>query len=306
MHKVAIIGLWRQGKIHLEAIIHLEKLQKVELLAVCDIDKIFIEALVVSEHTKKYNSSKELLQIHWNDLDLLITSLPNSEYLEVINFSKQYKYKILKEKPYASNQNEYSHYQWYDNLIIAQQRFFMRSFQTAKQRIENDKIWRVLFFDYFYCLNDTKESWYRNQEQGWWAWINIWRHFLFVVFWFLWDIKSFDIKKLQCNKRGRAYNTDDTNIITFTNSEWTIWRWFLSVVDVYKQKNIQIIGEKWTILIIKNKVSLLDNHEKIIEEHLEFENLEIYSNQILFALEWKLDKLHKINTDTMQYLSMHF
>lgn len=305
LQNIAIIGLWRQWWLYLDSALNLHNKKLVNLIAVCEKDIDRLEKLNIS-WIKKYSDFELMLWELWNQIDLVIVCLPNNIHKELIDRCLGYSFLILKEKPLASNKQELEFYKENNlNLSIAQQRYFMNSFNLAKEWMHHWKIWEVIFFDYLYCLNDTKESWYWEKNKWWWAWINIWWHMLFTLLWFFEEISEISIEKLKTDKREWCYDTEDTVVSNFIVRKHIRWRWLLSVVDSTKQKHINIVWTKWTITIKKWEAVLLDNLWNILEAERDWGDLELYEKQILFFVEKdgdKLANLNEINKKTMNEL----
>ena len=69
---IAIVGLGKQGKEHLDTLLKLEREGRAKLSGLCDIDGAVIERELSNLKTPKYKNYKDLLNIE--SIDLLIVS----------------------------------------------------------------------------------------------------------------------------------------------------------------------------------------------------------------------------------------
>ncbi|MFA7170659.1 MAG: Gfo/Idh/MocA family oxidoreductase [Candidatus Paceibacterota bacterium] len=307
MINVAIVGLGKQGNVHLEALLKLREEDKVNLVAVCDQDKDFIQNLSKEVNTEGFSDYHEMLSKYGDNLDLLILALPNDAYSDIIFSSRNKKYTILKEKPFAISADETIAYRYLErknNLKIytAQQRFFTNAYIQAKKWIDEGIIGDPLFFEYQYGLNDQKESWYWNVNAGGGCWLNTGWHMIFVIVWFFGKPEGVNVSKIKTRKRSWEYDTDDTAMFSCRYDKGLVGKGFVSVTDVAKEKRIKIAGSKGYIVIIKNKAVLYNNNDEIMKEIEDELDVEIYKRQIMDFMSGgehilELEKYNALTTD---------
>lgn len=290
MKNIAIAGLGKQGMIHLDALLRLKDENKIKIVAVCDKNKDFLQALSKKEKVESFFNHKEMISKCGDKIDLLILALPNNIYSELIFDSNDKKFSILKEKPFATSVNEaivYRYIQQKRNIKIhtAQQRFFSKSYIYAKKCINDGLLGKLLFFDYQYSLNDKKESWYWDQEAGGGCWLNVGWHMIFVISWFFGKPDVVNVNKIKTQRRSWEYETDDTVMFSCGYKNGFVGKGFVSVTDIAKEKRIKIAGDKGYLIIINNRVSLYNNNDEIIDEIIDEKDVEIYKKQIMSFIE---------------------
>lgn len=82
---VAIIGIGKQGIIHLNAALGLRKKQKINLIAICDKNKNLVKEIGEKHNIDYFSNYKKLISKHEKKLDLLILALPNNIYSKIIS-----------------------------------------------------------------------------------------------------------------------------------------------------------------------------------------------------------------------------
>jgi predicted dehydrogenase len=174
-----IVGLGKQGKQHLSALLSLSKIDTNINVYLCDIDKIYINQLARELNLISYCSCAEMLQNI--NIDILILALPNDKYKEVLDLPECKNILIIKEKPFAMNLNEANLFLKFAkdknlSLNISQHRYFTNHYVLAKEWLSQNLIGNILFFEYRYTLNDQKESWYWDLKSGGGCWLNVGWH----------------------------------------------------------------------------------------------------------------------------------
>ena len=294
-----IIGLGKQGKQHLSALLSLAKLDKDVNIFLCDVDEVYLKTISSELGLKSYSSCTNLLNNH--KIDVLILALPNDKYNEILNLSQLKNINIIKEKPFATTLDEAKNFLKKSkennfNLNIVQNRFFANHYIIAKKWLDSGLIGKLLFFEYRYTLNDKKESWYWNLQSGGGCWLNVGWHFAFLLSWFFGLPKDIKVNKIKSSKRAWNYNTDDTVFIN-CNYENFYGNAYLSVVDSLSEDTFKIVGDIGMICISKDNATLFDNDgNKITKENAE--NLLSYMYQIKNVLNIDVGKnllLHNLN-----------
>lgn len=312
MKNIAIVGLGKQGMIHLDALLELRDKNKIKIVAVCDKNKDFLQSLSKKEKVESFLNHKEMINKYGDKIDLLILALPNNIYSELIFDSNDKKFLILKEKPFATSVYEtiaYRYIQQKRNIRIytAQQRFFSKSYIYAKKCIDDELLGQPLFFDYQYSLNDKKESWYWDKESGGGCWLNVGWHMIFVIAWFFGKPDTINVDKIKTQRRSWEYETDDTVIFSCSYRNGFVGKGFVSVIDIAKEKRIKIVGDKGYLIITNNKAALYNNNDEIIDEIKDEKDVEIYKRQIMSFLSEKegISELEKYNRMTMDIINSY-
>ncbi|MDD3032848.1 MAG: Gfo/Idh/MocA family oxidoreductase [Candidatus Pacebacteria bacterium] len=309
---IAIIGLGKQGAVHFDAALKLQEEGKINLLAICDKDKMFIKKMAKMYKIDGFSNYKDLISKYEKDLDLLILCLPNNVYSEVILDCLNKKCIVLKEKPFASSLSEAATYEFLQEekkIIIrtAQQRFFTKAYIFAKKCIDSGLIGKPLFFEYQYSLNDERESWYWNKGAGGGCWLNVGWHMIFVIIWFFGNPDIVNVSKIRADKRCWKYDTDDSVMFSCKYDSGLVGNGFISVADTFKEKSFKIVGDKGYLIIIKNKLTLYNNEDEIIKEIEDEGESEIYKRQILDILKGgkRISQLEKYNIATMKIINSY-
>jgi len=299
-----IVGLGRQGKQHLSALQTLSKFDSNLEIFICDSNKDGIESLAKENNLPGFFSCKEMLK---NPIDVLIMALPNDRYKEIMELEELNNISIIKEKPFATSQQEA---QFYTELMkgksvkfnIAQNRFFANHYNTAKKWLDDGLIGNILFFEYRYILNDQKESWYWDPKAGGGCWINVGWHFAFMIEWFFGTPIDIKVNKIKCSKRAWKYETDDTVFATCSYNGF-VGNACMSVVDSSTEDSFKIVGSNGTIIILKDKAILMDNYGDI-KEKVKAENLLSYMRQAKDILNVDISKkLFEYNIKAMKIIS---
>lgn len=188
----AIVGLGKQGKQHLSALLTLSRIDSDIAIYICDLDEEHTNKLSLELGLKGYSSCEELLNNH--TIDVLVLALPNDKYQEVLDIPAVKDMYIVKEKPFATSLEESEIFlkkakEKNLNFNIAQNRYFANHYFSAKKWLDDGLIGKILFFEYRYTLNDKKESWYWDLQAGGGCWLNVGWHFAFIIDWFFWFSK---------------------------------------------------------------------------------------------------------------------
>lgn len=309
---IAIVGLGKQGIVYLESLLKLRDENKINILAICEKDKNFLRSLSQEKNIEGFCSYTEMIAKYGSDINLLIATLPNNVYYEIIFDSINQKFSILKEKPYATSVKEATVYEYIhqkSNLKIytAQQRFFTKGFICAKKWIEEDILGKLLFFNYSYSLNDKTESWYWDCKAGGGCWLNIGWHMIFTIIWFFGKPDVINVDKIKTQKRSWKHETDDTSMFSCSYNNGLVGKGFVSVTDTSKEKMIKIVGSNGYIVIKKNKAILYNNRDEMINETENECDSEIYKKQIMSFInnEGRNIELENYNMQTMEIINLH-
>lgn len=290
---IIIIGLGHQGQEHYKAAKQLEEKKLLKINALVDISENTLD-LVDSNHTYKHFSSvwmipKDLLK----QIDIAIIAVPNTEYKDIISYLAKNKIHILKEKPFALNQEEVD---LYTNLVdkyrikikVSQQREYDPKYLDVKELIKKHNI---KSFIYNFTLNDTKNSWYWSKDFGGGSWLGIGWHVCYTIQW-LFEDNSFkvDVQHINHNAREWEYETDDTNIITFTSESNITGLGVTSVVSPNKLEHITLFGSDIIINLSRRNIEIFNNKNQLIEEKFYNKDHSSYEAQLL-------DLLAKVKND---------
>lgn len=300
-----IVGLGKQGKQHLSALLTLARIDNNISIFLCDTDEEYVKKLSSELGLKGYNSCVNLLDNV--KIDVLILALPNNKYKEILDIPTLNNISIIKEKPFATTLKEAKLFLQKTkdksiNFNIVQNRYFANHYILAKKWLEYGLIGKILFFEYRYTLNDKKESWYWNLESGGGCWLNIGWHFAFLLSWFFGLPKDIKVNKIKSSKRAWDYGTDDTVFVSCNYNNFT-GNAYLSVVDSFSEDIFKIVGDIGTLCISKNDSILFDNNGNVVLKE-KAENLLSYIHQIKDIFKDGIsDDLLKHNLNAMKIIN---
>lgn len=253
---ICIIGMGRQGRIHLKAAVELQRMNLIDKVFTYDIDD---EPVSEIKNDFKFLELSSLNEIKDQDV-LCVLCTPNNTHDEIIKrlVDINSEVVILKEKPINEGQ-------LVDlvGLHIAQQRFFNKSYVFAKKNI--DLIGKISYFDYQYTLNDNEESWYWDKKRGGGCFLNVGWHFIFIINWFFGEPITMTVEKIKTGRKSFEYDTDDTVFIDAKYNNF-FGKAYLSVADSSKRDSFRIIGDKGTIEVNKKECNIYGQDGKIIKK----------------------------------------
>jgi predicted dehydrogenase len=293
---ICIVGLGRQGNVHLEAAIKLKGMLIVEKVFAFDINGAYVDAMLEEFEFIKLNKLEHLP----HGKNLYVLCAPSIEHIDIINKIRKFDKNshILKEKPIKVEDG----WSFDENIHVAQQRFFNPSYIFAKNYMH--LIGNIKYFDYQYTLNDTIESWYWDNTRGGGCMLNVGWHFAFVMLWFLGEPTKFDVHKIRTNRKSFKYDTDDTVFIDVEYQDF-FGKAYLSVADSSKRDSFRVIGDKGTMEVNKTGCVIFDTDGNVSKKE-DGNELLSYMSQLcnaFYETSDKLDKLARINLKTMELIA---
>ncbi|KKP43250.1 MAG: hypothetical protein A2639_02995 [Candidatus Staskawiczbacteria bacterium RIFCSPHIGHO2_01_FULL_34_27] len=271
LNTILIGGGHQSRKEHLPALIFSDLF---ELIGIVEPDQIAREEIVHILDGKNIPIMERIEELdrHINKkIDMAVVSVPHDQYLPIINFCAQRGVHILKEKPFARNEDEAK--QIYDiakkskiKIMTSFQRRFHPIYQNFKVMLK--QIGEITSVEASYTLGSKKpNSGWRSdiKKAGGGVMMDMGYHMIDLIFWYIDPFKVID-KSLTINRKG-DYNTDDTSFITF---EVGNVKGFIFVSCIYPIKNEQfiVIGSKGSAILKKNRIERYNLSHELVE-HLE-------------------------------------
>lgn len=298
--RVAIIGLGKQGRLHLAALERLERQGAATVVGAYD------PAVAPSDAPYAVASLGRLLS---RAPDTLIVAVPNSAYAEVFGAMREVRTAgptILKEKPLAVNRREALELQARldgRRLVTAQQRFFDPAYRTAARWVA-EKIGDPVRYDYTYMLNIQDEGWYWHRTAGGGAWLNMGWHLGFVASWMFGRADSVDGDLFSSQLRPWSYETDDTAYVRLRHEEGAFGSLAVSVVSPLRRYELHVIGSNGAVQLDRRRCRLLALDGTTRQEIPRGTELDAYVRQAeaLVSDDAALDVLEGLNSQTMQII----
>src|SRR3989344_517437 len=258
LNTILIGGGHQSRKEHLPALIFSDLF---ELIGIVEPDQIAREEIVHILDGKNIPIMERIEELdrHINKkIDMAVVSVPHDQYLPIINFCAQRGVHILKEKPFARNEDEAK--QIYDiakkskiKIMTSFQRRFHPIYQNFKVMLK--QIGEITSVEASYTLGSKKpNSGWRSdiKKAGGGVMMDMGYHMIDLIFWYIDPFKVID-KSLTINRKG-DYNTDDTSFITF---EVGNVKGFIFVSCIYPIKNKEI--ESSVKKQLNEDISIYDN-----------------------------------------------
>lgn len=270
--KVAVVGLGHQAiGDHIPAVLE-SSLH--ELVAVCDTNKVTVDRVAQEYGVKGYNSNDELLNSE--TLDIVILSVPHSEYFEVIKKYAAKGINIIKEKPFAVSAKEAIEI----NSIVKNSRIFFgltlqRRFNpifTAFNQLRN-RIGKIYLIDGLYGFNIDRldEGWRASiNSSGGGALMDMGYHFIDLLVWYMGVPSSVTARITRGNRENQEYDVEDTVSLMFeyfgdSYSQKTLGRFLISRIHPKKEEFITFYGTKGSIKIERGKIIRFDINGDVID-----------------------------------------
>ena len=256
LFNVIIVWLWRQWMEHLTA---LQELQKENV-----INNIYINDPFNKNIEHIYTSN--IIQIHTitditeYKIDFGIVSTPNILQADIVKILIENGIHILKEKPFfmdSITMNTMLSLAQERSVIIkcAQQREYNGMYSILEKYIS--QLWQIHLVNYDFTLNDKNNSWYWEQELGWWVFYGLTWHCLHFYIKFFWIPKRFIVKKVNSSSRPWKYNSDDSNFVTLEYQNGMIGSIYTSVVSPAKRESIEIHGSNGTLFLNRHDICVI-------------------------------------------------
>jgi predicted dehydrogenase len=260
--RVAIIGAGKQGQEHLFAVEQLVAKGEMTLAGLCDLNAQMAQLQGERLRTSWYTDYRQLV---WEQRpELVILSVPNNAYDEIIRFCIAEGVNILKEKPLAftyEQGNAYLQLARENNLLFvtSQQRFYTR-FAGVRHWLE--RLGDLLLYDYEFSLRSgdgNQSRWYWEREAGGGCWYGLGWHACFLMAWYLGLPDQMRVRTFSSNRRNWSYQTDDTAVFEASYQGGPLARGFVSVVGIEKRERLLIQGTKGTITVDRECAVLYDS-----------------------------------------------
>jgi predicted dehydrogenase len=287
---ICIVGLGRQGNVHLEAASALQKMGLLKSIFVFDTDKEKVFSCT-KQHSFKIIDN---IDYAFHDPTLFVICTPNNLHEKIILNIKHHNSTaiFLKEKPITKGFIGKIN----DKIVnVAQQRFFNEAYIFAKRHL--NLIGELKYFDYQYTLNDNRESWYWDKNSGGGCYINIGWHFIFLAIWFFGNPEKINVTKLITDRKNFSYNTDDTTFVDMYYKNF-FGKVYMSVAETNKKDLLRIVGTMGTIEVNKNRCVILSTNGEIIKEK-EGDEMIAYMKQI-----WSICENNKLVLSQLRTLNL--
>jgi len=275
-YKIGIIGLGHQIETeHLPAI---SLINEIVITAICDTNKEKINTVKKkiknNENIKEYTSYHQMLEE--NKFDFIIIGLPHDLHLDCINFAAEKKIDILKEKPFARNNNEAI---VINNLIdkykIKVMTVCQRRFNPVYDEFRHllPMIGKINWIEARYTIPSISPNseWRSNKLlSGGGVMFDMGYHVFDTLMW-IFDVFN-EVNSVILNHHPDLYDVEDTAFVKFkiNNSEQKDYQIngsiFISCIYPEKLDEINILGEKGSAKLNCEGYFLLDNKYNIITE----------------------------------------
>lgn len=292
--RIGLIGLGKQGKKHLRALLELNKQNRIKLVATCDIDSTL--AIKGIKHFISYNS---LLTSKF--IDAIIIATPNILHKDITLTALTDNIHVVKEKPLAINYRdgkEIIALAKKMNLLVitTQQRKYNSLFIKTKDIVK--RLHEPYKFNYTFTINDTIESWYWNKKiAGGGSWLNMGWHAVSMIQWL---IGSTDLVTLNLEiggKRPWVYNTDHTAQASILINKINTGSIFVSCIES-KKETLKIIANNGYLMLRRNSLTAKINNKKYYTTHTSTDEKQ-YLDQLKAVVSCLENGDYNMNIDLM-------
>jgi len=264
--KAAIVGMGNQTlSDHIPGI---KESQFAQLIAICDIDKSKLEPHK-ELGVRAYTDFKEMFNSE--NLDFIIAATPHDSYKEILEEAAKRKIHILKEKPFARNLNEATHFKQLADknkihLTTTLQRRFNPIYTTFFQL--RDQIGKLFFVDTQYNLFVEKphEGWRGSRERaGGGCIIDMGYHLVDMVIWYFGLPHKVHAEFSSKAKPDEKYDAEDTATVLFSYNDGLHGTLQLSRYNAPKNEKIKVLGSRGIIELERGSIKRMQNDGKVIE-----------------------------------------
>ena len=265
--KVALIGLGQQAqKYHLPGILNCDK---VELVAVCDIDETKVEQISNELNVLGYTDVKKLVQSEM--LDFVIIATPHDTHLDIVRIVSEKGVHILKEKPFAKNLSEAI--EMNDiieknnvNFMLTLQRRFSLTYSRFFDYI--NRIGKPSHIDIKYNIFTDKPhfEWRGSKEKaGGGCILDMGYHMIDVLIWFFGLPENLYSTYSTVGRGEVNQEVEDSASIIFNYGGGLSGNMDISRISVPKTEYVKVIGQNGVLELLKNKINIYDVKGNITE-----------------------------------------
>lgn len=267
--KVGVIGVGKQGREHLSAIEHLVSDGKLSLVGICDINAQMAKSQADRLQTSWFTNAVQL--VREEKPELVVLSVPNNAYDEIIRFCISERVNILKEKPlaltYAQGKSYLQLAKKNDIVFVTSQQRYYNSFAAVRHWL--GEVGEILLFDYDFVLRDVEDiqrRWYWDGEAGGGCWYGLGWHACFLISWYLGLPDQIRVRMFRSKRRNWPYQADDTTVFECSYKNGPLVRGFVSMVGVEKREQLFIQGTKGSIQVDRQRAVLFDAKGTVVEQ----------------------------------------
>jgi predicted dehydrogenase len=258
MLNVAVIGLSKQGLMHVEAI---RRHAEYNLIGICDKDIDVLARTAVKFNCTAFASADSLMEK--TRLDALVLCLPHDQYEEVIDMAFAQGLHVLKEKPLARNLDEAGKLirkakTHKVKLGIAAQRRFHPTYKLAKKQLS--LIGKPYCVRITHCDNKRNDgrSWRHSKDlAGGGVLLDLGYHLLDIASWYFGKPQQIykSLTQTEFGSINMIENVEETASVSMELPEGSICQVFISRQSSPKTEEIIIHG--------------LDGHLKVTRSRLQ-------------------------------------
>lgn len=306
MIKLIAIGLGQQAlKEHLPAIL---KSDKFDLVGVYDINPASVETVSKKFKVKGFINLDKLIGA--TGCDAALVTVPHNKYVPIIAKLADAGVHIIKEKPFATTNEEASaiHKAVNDRVFlgVTLQRRFNPIYQAFLQMQRH--IGKIYSIEGKYVLNIAKldEGWRASKAQaGGGALVDMGYHFIDLLVWYFGVPQTVTARITRGNRDGQKYDVEDTVNMLFdfylpqSYEEKTIGNFLISRVYPKKQEILTVYGVKGILELQQGQICRYDADGGEIEKLVRQDSwpssltdqLDHFAEAILAGTCWNLETL---------------
>lgn len=252
--RIAVVGCGRIAKNHFGSISSHSK--DIELVSVCDTDKLALETVCKDQGVKGYQSLDEMLQNE--KLDLVVLCTPSGLHSMQAKLIAKYKIHVMTEKPMATR--------WHDGvnmvkacdeagvrLFVVKQNRRNATLQLLKSAVEKERFGRIYMVNINVFWTRPQEYYDSAKWRGTWefdggAFMNQASHYVDLVDWLIGPVESL---QAYTGTLARNIEVEDTGVISIKWRSGALGSMNVTMLTYPKnlEGSITIIGEKGTVRV---------------------------------------------------------
>lgn len=252
--RIAVVGCGRIAKNHFGSIS--SHSNDIELVSVCDTDKLALETVCKDQGVKGYQSLDEMLQNE--KLDLVVLCTPSGLHSMQAKLIAKYKIHVMTEKPMATR--------WHDGvnmvkacdeagvrLFVVKQNRRNATLQLLKSAVEKERFGRIYMVNINVFWTRPQEYYDSAKWRGTWefdggAFMNQASHYVDLVDWLIGPVESL---QAYTGTLARNIEVEDTGVISIKWRSGALGSMNVTMLTYPKnlEGSITIIGEKGTVRV---------------------------------------------------------
>ncbi len=265
--KAAVIGLGRQAiEDHIPG---LKDSQFGQLEAVCDLDERKVAEWSEKTGVRGFKDYNELFDSV--ELDFIVAVTPHNVYPGIIEEAAKRRLHVLKEKPFARNLQEASHFRSICEkngiqVMTTLQRRFNPVYSTFFQLI--DQIGNPFFVDIKYTLfvENPHEGWRASKEKaGGGCIIDMGYHMVDMIIWYFGLPDKVHAECSSLAKSDEKYDAEDTASILFSYDTGLHGSLLVSRSLPPKTEQMRVVGSRGIIEVERGHIRKLRSNGEVAE-----------------------------------------